>query len=243
MKNIIKRPMKYKVGDKLGDLTVIDKIYGKNKGDKTRLLLRCSCGNEFTVLPYTLNTRKQFMCKECCVKRNIGIGKWAHGKRVNNYKIEGDIVKINDKILIDLDDLEKVKSFNRYWSINICGYAYCTKDSQQIFMHRVIIGLPIKLDRQDGLVADHLNGNRLDNRKCNLRILSLKQNPINCITYSTNTSGVKGLSWNKRLHKWVASIQTNNKTLYLGVYKDKEEAIKVRKRAEEKYFGELNRKE
>lgn len=241
MRKIIERPMKYKTGNKLGDLTVIDKIYGKNKGDKTRLLLRCSCGKEFTVLPYTLNTRKQFMCKECCVKRNIDIGKWAHGKRVNDYKIEGDVVRINQNILIDLDDLDKIKSFDRYWGINMGGYAYCTKDNQQIFMHRIIVGLPIKLDRQDGRVADHINGNKLDNRKCNLRILSSKQNPINCATYSTNTSGVKGLSWDEKLRKWRVSIQVNKQNIYLGIYKDKEEAIKVRKEAEEKYFGKLNR--
>ena len=243
MRKIIERPMKYKVGDKLGDLTVIDKIYGKNKGDKTRLLLRCSCGNEFTVLPYTLNTRKQFMCKECCVKRNIGIGKWAHGKRVNNYKIEGDIVKINDKILIDLDDLEKVKSFDRYWSINIGGYAYCKVKGVQIFLHRIILNLPVKYDNNTGLIADHLNGNRLDNRKCNLRIINKKANAINCGLYSTNTSEVKGVVWKKKLNEWEVSIQVNKQRIYLGVYKNKEEATKVRKEAENKYFGELNRKE
>lgn len=167
MRKIIERPMKYKIGDKLGDLTVIDKIYGGNKGDKTKLLVKCKCGKEFEVSPYTLNTRKAFMCKECYIKSTIGLGIYHANRKPNDYKIEGNVVRNNDKILIDLEDLEKVKSYKNYWSINIGDYAYCKVKGVQIFLHRIILNLPIRYDENTGLIVDNLNGNRLDNRKCN----------------------------------------------------------------------------
>lgn len=167
MRKIIERPMKYKIGDKLGDLTVIDKISSENKGDKTKLSVKCKCGKEFEVLPYALNTRKAFVCKECYIKSTIGLGIHHSNRKPNDYKIKGNVVRINDKILIDLEDLEKVKSYKNYWSINIGGYAYCKVKSAQIFLHRIILNLPIRYDENTGLIVDNLNGNRLDNRKCN----------------------------------------------------------------------------
>ena len=90
-------------------------------------------------------------------------------------------------------------------------------------------------------MVDHINGDTLDNRKCNLRICTQADNMKNQKKHIRNTSGYKGVSWNKKSKAWEVSITQNGKRHYLGMYKDKEEAIKVRKEAEEKYFGEYNR--
>ena len=53
-----------------------------------------------------------------------------------------------------------------------------------------------------------------------------------------NKSGVTGVRWNERLNKWSASIRYNNNRIHLGYFKDFDEAVKVRREAEDKYFGE-----
>ena len=55
---------------------------------------------------------------------------------------------------------------------------------------------------------------------------------------SNNTSGVVGVSWDKRASKWISYIKINGKQIYLGAYNDKNDAIAARKAGEEKYFGE-----
>ena len=59
---------------------------------------------------------------------------------------------------------------------------------------------------------------------------------------SSNTSGTKGVWWNAKREKWIAEIMIDNKKYYLGEFINKEEAIKTRKEAEIKYFGEFRNK-
>ena len=89
------------------------------------------------------------------------------------------------------------------------------------------------------MVVDHINHNKLDNRKENLRICEHQENTYNKGLCSTNTSGVTGVTWDKLRNKWIAHIKGKN----LGRFNTKEEAIKVRKQAEIEYFGEFRNKE
>jgi hypothetical protein len=57
---------------------------------------------------------------------------------------------------------------------------------------------------------------------------------------SNNTSGATGVIWNKRLNKWQSRITVDKKDIYLGSYNNFEDAVKARKEAEEKYFGEFS---
>ena len=77
----------------------------------------------------------------------------------------------------------------------------------------------------------------------NLKICKKTKNAINCKIYKNNKSGYKGIFWNKRLNKWEVGIQYDKKNHYLGVYSNLEDAIKIRKDAEKKYFGKFLRKE
>ncbi len=56
--------------------------------------------------------------------------------------------------------------------------------------------------------------------------------------FKNNTSGTSGVVWLKKSNLWRSRIEINNKSITLGYYKNKEDAIKARKEAEEKYFGE-----
>lgn len=88
------------------------------------------------------------------------------------------------------------------------------------------------------LVVDHINHNGLDNRKCNLRVCTNKQNVCNCLVSKNNKSGHKGVYWSKDRNKWTVQVSYNCKVKYIGRYEKLEDAIKARKEAAKKYYGE-----
>ena len=106
-------------------------------------------------------------------------------------------------------------------------------------MHRIVMNI---LDSPKILV-DHIYHNRNDNRKSQLRLVNNQQNQCNAVIAKDNTSGHKGVYWHKKHNKWEALISYNNKQIYLGLYDDIKDAIRVRQQAEIKYFGEYRYKE
>lgn len=83
---------------------------------------------------------------------------------------------------------------------------------------------------------DHINRNPSDNRIENLRECTDKENQQNTNIQKNNTSGYKGVGWYKNYNKWCAKIKVNGKYINLGYFEDKEDAIKARKQAENKYW-------
>ena len=90
-----------------------------------------------------------------------------------------------------------------------------------------------------GEQVDHINHNRLDNRKCNLRICTKQQNSFNRKGNLNSKSKYKGVWWYESLKRWQVYITYNKKHEYLGVYKDIREAAKAYNEAAIKYFGEF----
>ena len=133
--------------------------------------------------------------------------------------------------MFDVEDYETIKKYN--WTSSSDGYAVTTVKGKYLPMHR----LAMKCD-DESLVADHINHDIKDNRKSNLRIVTYQQNAMNRMIYSNNTSGVTGVSWNNRDQVWVACITYKYNTIRLGCYTDFDKAVKARKEAEKKYFGE-----
>jgi len=84
----------------------------------------------------------------------------------------------------------------------------------------------------------HLNGNKLDNRRCNIRIASRSQNQFNQKTPRTNTSGVKGVWFDKHRNKWVSQIRENNIRHWVGEFENLEIAKEAVKTARNKLHGE-----
>jgi hypothetical protein len=94
-----------------------------------------------------------------------------------------------------------------------------------VLMHRMILGLP---SHKDGNIADHINGNRLDNRRCNLRIVSHAVNCQNAKVRSDNTSGHRGIIWSKAHRKWRVRFQKDNKGIEVGLFSDLADAVMAR---------------
>jgi hypothetical protein len=135
--------------------------------------------------------------------------------------------------IVDSEDLELVSDYS--WSSHH-GYARTAvvKNGKRttMAMHRLILGHP------DSFI-DHINGNRSDNRKSNLRLASNKQNCHNRGTNRNNTSGYKGVYWSKQDQRWQAKIIIDRNQIYLGSSKDKTEAAKMFNEAAKKYHGEF----
>ena len=111
-----------------------------------------------------------------------------------------------------------------------------TYNKKHTVLHRLIMNTP------KGYVTDHINGDKLDNRRENLRICTQHQNSMNTRISKNNKSGVKGVSTTP-FGKYRARIMVNGVEIRLGHYETLEEATKARKRAERKYFGEYVRNE
>jgi hypothetical protein len=86
-----------------------------------------------------------------------------------------------------------------------------------------------------GLQVDHIDGDTYNNRLNNLRVVTCQENTRNAKLPSNNTSGVIGVYWITPNRKWRAAIMVDRKTLYLGYYTNKDDAIEARKAAEVKY--------
>ena len=138
--------------------------------------------------------------------------------------------------LVDDEDFEYLNRWK--WHINDNGYAVRTKytklgfkkyEMKRIYMHREVN------NTLDGFQTDHINQNRLDNRRINLRMANNQQNAFNASLSKANTSGTKGVSWSNERKKWCAYIHFNNKAIPLGRFLDIKDAIFARKQAEKKY--------
>lgn len=82
---------------------------------------------------------------------------------------------------------------------------------------------------------DHINGIKSDNRWCNLRDITAQGNCANRGMFKTNTSGHRGVVWQKKTEKWQVLCRIKGTQYYMGLYEDKEEAISVAKATYEKH--------
>jgi hypothetical protein len=86
---------------------------------------------------------------------------------------------------------------------------------------------------------DHINRERNDNKWINLRNATPSQNHMNKATPKSNTSGYRGVSFNKLVKKWTAQIKINRKKIHLGCFACKEEAAKSYEKAAKVIYGEF----
>lgn len=118
-----------------------------------------------------------------------------------------------------------------HWRV-IKGYAVRTVNHRMVSMHREI------LHPQPEEEVDHINGNRLDNRRSNMRLATRHQNAKNAPAPRSNTSGVKGVSWDKTRGRWVARIRIGpGRRLELGRFVVFEDAVQAYNEAAHEHHG------
>lgn len=141
------------------------------------------------------------------------------------------------EFLFDLEDLPIVQK-HKNWYCDKDGYlvnGYFYNGSRRIArFHRLV------MNAKPGQCVDHINKNRADNRKANLRCCEHSENDRNRSLYSSNVSGVAGVHFDKQRRKWVASISYNHRKIYLGRYAVKEDAILARLTKEIELYKEFS---
>ena len=139
--------------------------------------------------------------------------------------------------LVDATDYAMLNQWNWcavWYPLSKTFYAQRDKDRGEPLMHRLILECKI------GEQGDHRNHNGLDNRRFNLRTCSPGQNRANQRLRKNNTSGYKGVSWDKSRGKWQVGIKPfGEKRRALGRYSDKETAARAYDEAARRLFGEF----
>jgi hypothetical protein len=151
-------------------------------------------------------------------------------------------------VLLDDEDYERLKGFKYY-----VNRRDAEKHGWYYFRREVIVngsrtGSQLHRDVMkcvvgDGKIVDHINGDTLDCRKSNLRICTIKENTRNQKAHRNNTSGIKGVSWDKLRKKWCARITGEGVYKYLGRYDNIEDAKKAYAEGSAKYHGVYGRTE
>lgn len=140
------------------------------------------------------------------------------------------VTRISGAIHVFTYDLADHDLISRYrWHVNNGGYAYTSSGGERagrshVLLHRMLLGL----QQGDGQVGDHINGDRTDNRRVNLRIADHTLNAANqAIINDRGTSKYRGVCWDKSVQKWKAYGHASGRLHNLGFFLGEEEAASV----------------
>lgn len=126
----------------------------------------------------------------------------------------------NRYALVDDEDYGRLSILK--WQYHSAGYAVRGTNGQKMYLHRFLLQAP------QGKDVDHINGNRLDNRKENLRICTRSQNQHNRNKTTNKTSSrFKGVNWVSKFKKWTAGVGLDNVHYRLGYFDSEIEAAKA----------------
>lgn len=229
-------------GMKFGRLTVVKRGENNKKG-KAQWWCLCDCQlelpeNERRLKLIPATSLKSGATQSCgCLQREMASKK---NKKYNEYDLTGEYgigyTSKGEEFYFDLEDYDTIKNY--HWNINPYGYVVTSKrinskKTRNIQFHRMVMNC-----EDPDIEIDHIHGikSRNDNRKSNLRIATISQNAMNRKLSITNTSGCTGVC--PKDGKWRAYIYIDRKAIELGLFDKKEDAMRIRKEAEEKYFGE-----
>lgn len=206
-------------------------------------ICKCICGK---MTSSTADSLRNKGVKSCGCARSKKLK--PKRRKKNNYDLSGEYgigwtTNTNEEFYFDLEDYDLIKDFT--WSNSNpkkYGHLVSTKmnsenvKKERVNFHRLVF------DCSNGMVIDHINHNRLDNRKENLRMATIQQNAINT-TKSNRRSNSEFIGIYKRFRKtdgvmvWYSILRTNGECKYLGSHTSIESAIVARLKAEKEYFG------
>jgi len=170
----------------------------------------------------------------------------ANRRKQNKYDLSGEYgigyTSKGEEFYFDFEDYETIKNY--CWSINKLGYLLAKRrdnPSKTIYMHRLLMKDELaKYNKK--LQVDHIDINKANNRRSNLRLATAQQNRCNRKPIKTNKSGIPGVRYKEKQKKWYVVIQYKKKTHWIGSFDKKEDAVRARLEAEKKYFGEFRPK-
>ena len=208
-------------GQRFGRLTVIKRAEN-NKYGTAQWTCKCECGN---TIYSTASNLKSGRTKSCgCLQRELNRKRFEKRNlyEERNKYIVGYTTNTNKEFYVDKEEFDKIKNIS--WHELSNGYvAHKDKGEKVVTLHRYIMNAP------ENLVVDHINHNKMDNRKSNLRLTTQKENSLN------KTDLPKGISKHKVKNNIYFMVQLGGR--YRGNYKTYEEALEARKKIiEEEYL-------
>jgi len=200
-----KRKRLSKVGDIINGWEIMEEI-GKNAHGAILYRCRCPrCGQDSIRTRGDLTMRRGKNCASCqpnykfCIKDGMATGRLPGGQ----------------EFLIDASLADEVSRY--WWRVNTKGYIERSNHGMpKMLLHWMALGM----DASHTDCIDHINRNRLDCRRDNLRIVTPQQNSMNRSMHKNNTSGYVGVCYVKSKKTYVAKIGINNLDITLGTSKD-----------------------
>lgn len=120
--------------------------------------------------------------------------------------------KNDEKLKVDKDNEHLLAKYS--WGLDSDGYPKAKVKGKHLRLHQIVLGIAPK-----GMVTDHINQNKLDNRRKNLRFASFRDNALNSFKKGD------GVWWNKSKERWQAQHKINGKRYHIGTFKTKKEAL------------------
>lgn len=215
---------KYRVGDEINGFKLLEET-GRNKHGG--LLYRCvclSCGAESIRVAGGLAKNKTKRCKNCPPDYHFTESDGSATGTLPN----------GTSFVIDSDVIDNVSDF--FWRLDTSGYVLTGNGSNKILLQWFVMGYK---SAPQNMVIDHINQDKTDNRRCNLRFVSEHQNNLNHGISKANKSGYVGAFFDNRKGRFCGKITVNNHGIRLGFTDNLIEAAQMYNIASELLFGEF----
>ncbi len=190
---------------------------------------RC-CAGEFFVTPYVVEIGKGLYCSQSC-----HYGKQAQRVALNADGVTATVAlhaadgSIRAHALIDASDAD----FAGQWPWHLSDSGYAVRGDRQdgklriLRLHRELFGIAPGDHRE----VDHINRNKLDDRRSNLRVATRDEQMQNVPSKPGSSSQYRGVHWHRHRKKWVARIGVGGKSMYLGLFSSEAEAAEAARAA------------
>lgn len=225
-------------GRVFGMLTVMRQAEDRvlSRGERVPMwVCQCCCADRNIVVVMGNNLKRKNGTRSCgCIHSEV-TRKLKH--KTNRYDLTGEYgigwtSNTNREFYFDLSDYDIIK--------DICWLEYFYKGVSRICGYNPKTKRVVRMHSFLGYKNhDHIDKNELNNRRENLRPCTHQQNDFNRGLYKNNKSGITGVSWKNKERVWTAAICHNGKSIYLGCFKNKDDAIVARLRAEAEHFGDF----
>jgi hypothetical protein len=187
------------------------------------------CGAEFTARPSRVkNGRARYCSTACLYNRAATPAVMSHDGLTARLRVRVRPSEPDAHTIIDAIDAPWAEQW--MWSLNIGGYVTRPRlagdpsdGPRRIFLHREILNL----STESRLEGDHINRDKLDNRRRNLRVVTRMQNAQNVSSCEGSSSIYRGVTWYRQLGKWHAQVRSGGKTHHFGYFSDEIEAAEA----------------
>lgn len=134
--------------------------------------------------------------------------------------------------IVDAADADFVNQWR--WSLRSGGYVHRGTNSRgHYFLHRELLGCV----EGDGVVVDHINRNRLDNRRSNIRATTKQGNGQNSSSQRGKSSQYRGVHWSKTSKCWIVQVKVDGRAKHIGRFTDEEEAARAAQAARRMHYS------